>query len=68
MKQKVLKISKKHNDQPNRLALARREGKSPLLGIVVPHLEGRAFPSVMHGIETAARKAGYNMTPHRAAS
>ena len=68
MKQKILKLSKKYNDQPNRLASALRKGKSPLLGIVVPYIEDRFFPSVVHGIETAARKTGYNMAPHRAAS
>ena len=61
MKQKVLKLSKKYNYQPNRLASALRKGKSQLLGIVVPYIEGRFFPSVVHGIETAARKAGYNV-------
>ena len=61
MKQKVLKLSKKYNYQPNRMASALRKGKSQLLGIVVPYIEGRFFPSVVHGIETAARKAGYNV-------
>ncbi len=61
MKQKVLKLAKKYNYQPNRLASALRKGKSQLLGIVVPYIEGRFFPSVVHGIETAASKAGYNV-------
>ncbi|MET4105982.1 LacI family DNA-binding transcriptional regulator [Hymenobacter sp. UYP22] len=61
MKSKVLKLAKKYNYQPNRLASALRKGKSKLLGIIVPYIEGRFFPSVVHGIETAARKAGYNV-------
>ncbi|SNR86257.1 MULTISPECIES: LacI family DNA-binding transcriptional regulator [Hymenobacter] len=61
MKQKVLKLAKKYNYQPNRLASALRKGKSQLLGIIVPYIEGRFFPSVVHGIETAASKAGYNV-------
>ena len=61
MKQKVLKLAKKYNYQPNRMASALRKGKSKLLGIVVPYIEGRFFPSVVHGIETAATKAGYNV-------
>ena len=61
MKQKVLKLAKKYNYQPNRMASALRKGKSKLLGIVVPYIEGRFFPSVVHGIETAASKAGYNV-------
>lgn len=61
MKQTVLKLAKKYHYQPNRLASALRKGKSKLLGIVVPYIEGRFFPSVVHGIETAASKAGYNV-------
>lgn len=61
MKQKVLKLAKKYNYQPNHMASALRKGKSKLLGIVVPYIEGRFFPSVVHGIETAASKAGYNV-------
>ncbi|WP_167856784.1 LacI family DNA-binding transcriptional regulator [Hymenobacter aquaticus] len=61
MKQKVLKLAKKYNYQPNRLASALRKGKSQLIGIIVPYIEGRFFPSVVHGIETAASRAGYNV-------
>ena len=50
-----------YNYQPNHLASALRKGRSKLLGIVVPYIEGRFFPSVVHGIETAASKAGYNV-------
>ena len=61
MKQKVQKLARKYNYQPNRLASALRKGKSRLLGIVVPYIEGKFFPSVVHGMETAASKAGYNV-------
>ena len=61
MKQKVRKLAKKYNYQPNHLASALRKGRSRLLGVVVPYIEGRFFPSVVHGIETAASKAGYNV-------
>ena len=61
MKQKVLKLAKKYNYQPNRMASALRKGKSKLLGIVVPYIEGRFFPAVVHGMEKAASKAGYNV-------
>lgn len=60
-KQKVLKLAKKLNYQPNHLAAALRRGKSRLLGVIVPYIEGRFFPSVVHGIETAASKAGFNI-------
>jgi LacI family transcriptional regulator len=60
-KQKVLKLAKKYNYQPNHMASALRKGKSKLLGVVVPYIEGRFFAKVVHGIETAAVKAGYNV-------
>ena len=61
MKQKVLKLAKKYNYQPNHLASALRKGKSKLLGVIVPYIEGRFFAKVVHGIETAASRAGYNV-------
>jgi LacI family transcriptional regulator len=61
MKLKVQKLAKQYNYQPNRMASALRKGQSKLLGIIVPYIEGRFFPKVVHGIETAARKAGYNV-------
>ncbi|GAC1603184.1 MAG: LacI family DNA-binding transcriptional regulator [Hymenobacter sp.] len=60
-KQAVLKLAKKLNYQPNHLAAALRKGKSKLLGVIVPYIEGRFFPSVVHGIESAASKAGYSV-------
>jgi LacI family transcriptional regulator len=60
-KQRVLKLAKKLNYQPNHLAAALRRGQSRLLGVVVPYIEGRFFPSVIQGIEQAASKAGYSV-------
>jgi len=60
-KQRVLKLAKKLNYQPNHLAAALRKGQSRLLGVVVPYIEGRFFPSVIQGIETAASKAGFSV-------
>lgn len=60
-KQAVLKLAKKLNYQPNHLAAALRKGKSKLIGVIVPYIEGRFFASVVHGIETAASKAGFSV-------
>jgi LacI family transcriptional regulator len=60
-KQRVLKLAKKLNYQPNHLAAALRKGQSRLLGVVVPYIEGKFFPSVIQGIETAASKAGFSV-------
>jgi LacI family transcriptional regulator len=60
-KQRVLKLAKKLNYQPNHLAAALRKGQSRLLGVVVPYIEGKFFPSVIQGIEQAASKAGFSV-------
>jgi LacI family transcriptional regulator len=57
----VLKLAKKLNYQPNHLAAALRKGRSKLLGVMIPYIEGRFFASVVHGIETAASRAGYSV-------
>ncbi|MGI4834350.1 MAG: LacI family DNA-binding transcriptional regulator [Janthinobacterium lividum] len=60
-KQRVLKLAKKLNYQPNHLASALRRGQSRLLGVVVPYIEGKFFPAVIQGIEHAASKAGFSV-------
>jgi LacI family transcriptional regulator len=60
-KQRVLKLAKKLNYQPNHLAAALRRGQSRLLGVVVPYIEGKFFPSVIKGVEQAASKAGFSV-------
>ena len=59
-KARVLNLAQHYHYQPNQMASALRKGQSKLLGIVMPHIGGRFFPSVMQGIEMAARKAGYS--------
>lgn len=61
MKQSVRKLARKLNYEPNHLAAALRKGKSKLLGVMVPYIEGRFFPSVVHGIETEAGRAGFSV-------
>lgn len=60
-KKRVWEVAKELNYQPNHLAAALRKGRSNMLGVMVPHIEGHFFPSVMHGIETVASKAGFNV-------
>ena len=60
-KQRVQKLARKLNYQPNHLAAALRKGHSRLLGVVVPYIEGEFFPAVIQGIERAASKAGYSV-------
>jgi len=60
-KKRVWEVAKELNYQPNHLAAALRKGRSNMLGVMVPHIEGHFFPAVMHGIETVASKAGFNV-------
>ncbi len=60
-KQRVWQLAKDLNYHPNHLAAGLRKGRSNLLGVLVPHIEGHFFSSVLHGIETVARKAGFNV-------
>lgn len=60
-KQRVLKLAKKLNYQPNHMASALRRGQSRLLGVVVPYIEGKFFPAVIQGIEHAASRAGFSV-------
>ena len=60
-KKRVWKLAEELNYQPNQLAAALRNGRSNQLGVMVPHIDGHFFPPVMHGIETVASKAGFNV-------
>jgi LacI family transcriptional regulator len=60
-KQKVWALAEQLHYQPNHLAAALRKGRSNLIGVMVPHIEGHFFASVVHGIERVARSAGYNV-------
>ncbi|GGF10374.1 LacI family DNA-binding transcriptional regulator [Hymenobacter cavernae] len=60
-KARVWELAKELNYQPNHLAAALRKGRSNMLGLIVPHINGYFFPSVMDGIEAVASKAGFNV-------
>lgn len=60
-KERVWALAKELKYQPNHLAAALRKGKSNMLGVIVPHINGYFFPSVMYGIEAIATKAGFNV-------
>jgi LacI family transcriptional regulator len=61
MKQRIAALAQERNYQPNRLAAGLRKGRSKMLGVLVPHIEGAFFAAVVHGIETAATRAGFNV-------
>jgi len=60
-KQRVQELARQMNYQPNHLAAGLRKGKSKLLGVIVPYIDGRFFAVVIKGIELAASQAGFNV-------
>jgi LacI family transcriptional regulator len=60
-KKAVLKVAQKLNYQPNHLAAALRNGRSKILGIIVPNIDRSFFSSVVYGIEEIANQSGYNV-------
>jgi LacI family transcriptional regulator len=60
-KKAVLKAAQKLNYQPNHIAAALRNGRSNILGIIVPTADRSFFSSVVRGIEEIANTARYNV-------
>jgi LacI family transcriptional regulator len=60
-KKRVCKLAKELHYQPNHMAAGLRKGRSNLLGVMVPHIDGHFFTMVVKGIETVASKAGFNV-------
>lgn len=60
-KAQVWALAEKLNYQPNSMAASLRSGRSNVLGVIVPHINGAFFPAVVHGIERLASKEGFNV-------
>lgn len=60
-KKEVRKIALKLNYQPNHIAAALRNGRSNILGIIVPTIDRSFFSSVVRGIEEIANASKYNV-------
>lgn len=60
-KKAVLKAAKRLNYQRNHLAAALRNGRSNIIGIIVPAADRSFFGSVIRGIEEVAHNANYNV-------
>jgi LacI family transcriptional regulator len=60
-KKAVQKAAVKLNYQPNHIAAALRNGKSNILGIIVPTADRSFFSSVVRGIEEIANAGKYNV-------
>ncbi|GGZ15675.1 LacI family transcriptional regulator [Echinicola pacifica] len=60
-KKLVTKAAKDINYQPNNIAAALRNGKSRLIGIIVPTVNRNFFSSVVRGIEEIANQLNYKV-------
>src|SRR6478609_8812257 len=60
-KKAVHKTALKLNYQPNHIAAALRNGRSNIIGIIVPTADRSFFSSVVRGIEEIANTARYNV-------
>src|SRR5688572_1883790 len=60
-KKAVLKAAMKLHYQPNQIAAALRNGKSNVIGIIVPTADRSFFSSVVRGVEEIANAANYNV-------
>lgn len=60
-KKAVLKVARQLNYQPNNIAAALRNGRSNIIGVIVPTADRSFFASVVRGIEEIANKSNYNV-------
>lgn len=60
-KKRIAKLAQERNYKPNQVATALSKGHGTLIGVLVPHIDGYFFGSIVRGIETAARQAGYHV-------
>jgi LacI family transcriptional regulator len=58
-RQRILKVARRLNYQPNRYARALTTNRSYLIGIVVPDLTHSFFAEMSRGIESCTKPAGY---------
>lgn len=61
MKQRVHEMAKKLNYRQDRIAMSLRSGKTFVIGVIIPSARISFFGSVVHGIESIARKSGYQI-------
>lgn len=60
-KKLVLRTAKLMNYQPNSIAAALRNGKSNLIGVMIPTVDRNFFGSVVRGVEDVLNSTGYNV-------
>ena len=61
-KERVYAAAKELGYRPNAIARALRQGRSHIIGVVVPRLHLTIFSEILQGIEAEAQKRGYMTT------
>lgn len=60
-KEKVLKVVKDLNYQPNALAQGLKGGRIKTIGLIIPNVRNLVFPAAVRGIEDTAKQFGYTV-------
>src|SRR5687768_16180745 len=58
---KILRVAKRENYQPNNIAVSLRTGKSKIIGLIVDTISGNFFAALARIIESEAEKFGYKV-------
>lgn len=59
--EKVMKIVKKYNFQPNAVAAGLRVGRTNSIGIIIPDLENYSYNKIANHLEKKVRESGYQL-------
>src|SRR5687767_14307673 len=60
-KMAVKRVSKKLSYQPHGIAAALRNGRSNIIGVIVPAIDRNFFASIIRGVEEMANKSQYQV-------
>ncbi len=60
-KKVVLQVAKRMGYQPHRIAAALRNGRSNIIGVIIPRADRNFFGSIVRGIEEMANTANYQV-------
>lgn len=61
LRARVLKIVRKLDYHPNRMARSLREGHRKMIGVIIPDLQNPFLTGVVHGVESVLYEAGYTL-------
>ncbi len=60
-KEKVIKVVKELNYQPNAVAQGLKGGRIKTIGLIIPNVRNLVFPAAVRGIEDTANQHGYTV-------